>query len=42
MDEKKWADAEAQVPVVAKVLNDVAAAINKAADDLQSADAPRQ
>jgi N-acetylated-alpha-linked acidic dipeptidase len=42
MDEKKWADAEAQVPAVAKVLNDVAAAIDKAADDLQSADVPRQ
>jgi N-acetylated-alpha-linked acidic dipeptidase len=37
MDEKKWAEAEAQVPIVAKVLNDVAAAIDKATDDLQSA-----
>ncbi len=34
MDEKKWAEAEAEVPGVAKVLNDVAAAISKAADDL--------
>jgi len=34
MDEKKWAEAEAEVPGVAKVLNDVAAAIAKAADDL--------
>ena len=36
MDEKKWAEAEAQVPAVAKVFNDVAAAISKAADDLQA------
>jgi len=41
MDEKKWAEAEAQVPVVAKVLEDVAAAIGKAADDLESAIASR-
>jgi N-acetylated-alpha-linked acidic dipeptidase len=37
MDEKKWAEAEGQVPTVAKVLEDVAAAINKATDDLESA-----
>jgi N-acetylated-alpha-linked acidic dipeptidase len=37
MDEKKWAEAEAQVPAVAKVLEDVAAAIGKAADDLETA-----
>ena len=36
MDEKKWAEAEAEVPNVAKVLNDVAAAIAKAADDLHA------
>ncbi|HET7890811.1 MAG TPA: transferrin receptor-like dimerization domain-containing protein [Candidatus Sulfotelmatobacter sp.] len=36
MDEKKWTEAEAEVPAVAKVLNDVAAAIAKAADDLQA------
>jgi len=35
MDEKKWTEAEAQVPGVAKVLEDVAAAIGKAADDLE-------
>ena len=38
MDEKKWAEAEAQVPTVAKVLQDVAAAIDKAAADLGPAD----
>jgi N-acetylated-alpha-linked acidic dipeptidase len=37
MDEKKWAEAEGQVPTVAKVLEDVAAAIDKATDDLESA-----
>ena len=36
MDEKKWTEAEAQVPGVAKVLEDVAAAIGKAADDLEA------
>ena len=40
MDEKKWAEAEAQVPTVAKVLQDVAAAIDKAAADLGPADSP--
>ncbi len=35
MDEKKWAEAEAQVPIVAKVLEDVAAAIGRAADELE-------
>jgi N-acetylated-alpha-linked acidic dipeptidase len=36
MDEKKWSEAEAQVPAVAKVLEDAAAAINKAAADLEA------
>jgi N-acetylated-alpha-linked acidic dipeptidase len=39
MDEKKWTEAEAQVPAVAKVLQDVAAAIDKAAADLETATA---
>ena len=39
MDEKKWAEAEAQVPAVATVLENAAAAIGKAADDLESATA---
>jgi N-acetylated-alpha-linked acidic dipeptidase len=37
MDEKKWKEAEAQIPQVAQVIENVAAGINKAADDLQSA-----
>jgi DNA-binding ferritin-like protein len=37
MDAKKWTEAEAQVPSVAKVLEDVAAAIGRAADNLEAA-----
>ena len=37
MDAKKWTEAEAQVPSVAKVLEDVAAAIGRAADKLEAA-----
>jgi len=37
MDAKKWAEADAQVPGVAKVLEDVAAAIGRAADNLEAA-----
>jgi N-acetylated-alpha-linked acidic dipeptidase len=37
MDAKKWTEAEAEVPGVAKVMEDVAAAIGKAADDLEAA-----
>ncbi len=37
MDEEKWKEAEAQVPAVGQVLERVAAAIGKAADDLQKA-----
>ena len=39
MDEKKWAEADAQVPGVGKVLEDVAAAIGKVADELEAATA---
>ena len=39
MDEKKWTEADAQVPMVAKVLEDVAGAIGKAADELEAATA---
>ena len=39
MDEKKWAEADAQVPAVGKVLEDAAAAIGKAADELEAATA---
>jgi N-acetylated-alpha-linked acidic dipeptidase len=37
MDEKKWKDADAQVPRVAQVIENVAAGIDKAAQDLESA-----
>jgi N-acetylated-alpha-linked acidic dipeptidase len=36
MDEKKWKEADAQIPGVAHVIENVAAGINKAADDLES------
>ena len=39
MDAKKWQEGEAQVPAVAKVLEDAAASIRKAADDLEAAEA---
>jgi N-acetylated-alpha-linked acidic dipeptidase len=37
MDEKKWKEADAQIPGVAQVIENVAAGISKAADDLDSA-----
>jgi N-acetylated-alpha-linked acidic dipeptidase len=37
MDEKKWKEADAQIPGVAHVIENVAAGIDKAADDLESA-----
>jgi N-acetylated-alpha-linked acidic dipeptidase len=37
MDEKKWKEAEAQVPQVAQAIENAAAGIGKAADDLESA-----
>ncbi len=37
MDEKKWSDAEAQIPMVAAVLVKVAGGIDKAAADLEAA-----
>jgi N-acetylated-alpha-linked acidic dipeptidase len=37
MDEKKWKEAEGQVPQVSEVIESVAAGINKAADDLENA-----
>jgi len=39
MDEKKWTEADAQIPGVGKILEDAAAAIGKAADDLEAATA---
>lgn len=41
MDEKKWKEADAQIPGVAQVIENAAAGINKAADGLESA-VPRQ
>ena len=37
MDQKKWKEADAQVPMVAHVIENIAAGINKAADDLEAA-----
>ncbi|OLE13113.1 MAG: folate hydrolase [Acidobacteria bacterium 13_1_20CM_4_56_7] len=42
MDEKKWKEADAQVPQVAQVIENVAAGISKAADDLESAVGQKQ
>jgi N-acetylated-alpha-linked acidic dipeptidase len=41
MDKKQWKDADAQVPNVAKVLEDVATAIGKVAEQLEGATASR-
>ena len=40
MDQEKWKEADAQVPMVGQVMESVAAAIGKAADDLEKAVAP--
>jgi hypothetical protein len=37
MDEKKWAEAEGQVPQVSQVIETVAGGINKAAEDFENA-----
>lgn len=42
MDEKKWKEAEGQVPQVAQVIENVAAGIDKCADDLESLTASQQ
>jgi N-acetylated-alpha-linked acidic dipeptidase len=36
MDEKRWKHAEAQVPQVARVIESVAAGVNKAAEDFEN------
>jgi N-acetylated-alpha-linked acidic dipeptidase len=41
MDEKKWKEAEGQVPQVAQVIENVSAGIDQAAADLQKAIAPK-
>jgi N-acetylated-alpha-linked acidic dipeptidase len=42
MDEKKWKEAEAQIPGVGTVIENVAAGIGKAADELEAAVAKKQ
>jgi N-acetylated-alpha-linked acidic dipeptidase len=42
MDKKQWKDADAQVPYVAKVLEDAASAIDKVAEQLENATSSRQ
>jgi N-acetylated-alpha-linked acidic dipeptidase len=42
MDQEKWKEAEAQVPMVGEVLQNSAAAIGKAADDLEKAAGQKQ
>jgi len=37
MDEKKWKEADAQIPLVAEVIDHISTGINKAADDLEAA-----
>jgi hypothetical protein len=37
MDEKKWKQADAQIPQVAEVIENVAAGVSKTADDLEKA-----
>jgi N-acetylated-alpha-linked acidic dipeptidase len=37
MDQKKWQEADAQIPMVAQVIENIAAGMNKAADDLDAA-----
>ena len=42
MDQEKWKEADAQVPIVGQVLENVATAIGRAADDLEKAVEPRK
>jgi N-acetylated-alpha-linked acidic dipeptidase len=42
MDQKKWKEAEGQVPQVAQVIENVATGIDKCADDLEALAAPQQ
>jgi N-acetylated-alpha-linked acidic dipeptidase len=42
MDEKKWQQADAQIPMVAHVIENIAGGISKAADDLDAALKPKQ
>lgn len=42
MDEKKWQEADAQIPMVAQVVENIAGGISKAASDLDAALKPKQ
>ena len=42
MDEKKWQQADAQIPMVAQVIENIAGGINKAAADLDAAVPPKK
>jgi N-acetylated-alpha-linked acidic dipeptidase len=42
MDEKKWQEADAQIPMVAQVIENIAGGISKAAADLDTALKPKQ
>jgi N-acetylated-alpha-linked acidic dipeptidase len=42
MDEKKWKEADAQIPMVAHVIENIAAGISKTADDLNAGLAPKK
>jgi hypothetical protein len=42
MDEKKWKQAEAQIPQVAQIIENVAAGIDKAAADFEAALPPKR
>jgi N-acetylated-alpha-linked acidic dipeptidase len=42
MDEKKWQQADAQIPMVAQVIENIAGGISKAAADLDAALAPKK
>jgi len=42
MDQKKWKEADAQVPMVAQVIENISTGINKAAEDLEAAAAKPQ
>jgi N-acetylated-alpha-linked acidic dipeptidase len=41
MDAKQWQQADAQIPMVAQVIDNIAAGINKAAEDLEAATASK-
>jgi hypothetical protein len=42
MDQKKWKEADAQIPLVAEVIDHISGGINKAADDLESSVSAKQ